>query len=595
VAIDENDAASGDSVASGGDSSSAVGNDRVVDSASVVGNDRAVDSASAVANDRIASVVDNASAVGNDRVASGVVDSVRDREVSTANGVVESARIVVETAQVIGTESVGAKVTPIGNSKSSTAIGLGGPPRPPASKNSRSSASTNSSDAPRANTSDTQRELSSSIRDVSSNSRGNVVDPSRTNASDAPVRELSSTSSSTSLRNAFSNSRGDASESRASDAPVRELSSSTSSSLRDASNSRGNVSDAPARELSSSIRDAPVRELSSSIRDASSNSRGNDSDTPSRENAAPRFTREALRSSAIARMGSSVRRAFRFAFHGPRAGLWSMLVVVCAMIVVGVSALAAKHVDAWTVRPGDGASMVVYLGESVDDVTAQKLLRELRGLPGVEHAELVAPEESAKRLQAALGSDASLMEGVDVGSLPASVEVTLAPGVREVVAMSPTVRALRGAPGVEDVVLDEPSEDRTSAALGTVRTVVWTGAALLAGLALIMAFATIRLRLDRDPEEQRVAHMLGAGPGYMIVPSILAGMLIGAIAALIAGVAIVSALHAYGDAIVGALAGPLGAIELAMPTLVELAMFVGLGAALGVIGGGLAGASRVAR
>jgi cell division transport system permease protein len=239
--------------------------------------------------------------------------------------------------------------------------------------------------------------------------------------------------------------------------------------------------------------------------------------------------------------------------------------------------------------------MVVYLGEGVDDATAGKLVSELRGLAGVQHAELVSPEESAKRLQQALGGDASLMEGVDVGSLPASVEITLAPGVRDVVAMSPTVRALKGAPGVEDVVLDEASEDRTSAALGTVRTIVWTGAALLAGLALLIALATIRLRLDRDPDEQRVAHMLGAGPSFLLAPSMIAGMLIGALATLIAGVVIVAALHAYGDSIVGALAGPLGAIDLAMPTLCQLAMFVGLGAMLGFIGGGLAGASRVAR
>jgi cell division transport system permease protein len=316
---------------------------------------------------------------------------------------------------------------------------------------------------------------------------------------------------------------------------------------------------------------------------------------PEAPRAVPRFTREALRSSAWARMSSSLRRAFRFAFREPRAGLWSMLVVVCALTVVGVSALAAKHVDAWTMRPGDGGSMVVYLGEGVDDATAQKLLGELQRLPGVERAELVGAEESAKRLQQALGGDASMMEGVDVAALPASVEVTLSPGVRDVVAMSPTVRALRAAKGVDDIVLDEANEDRASAALGTVRTIVWTGAALLAGLALIMALATIRLRLDRDPEEQRVAHLLGAGPTFLLTPSMIAGVIIGALAALVAAGAIIGALYAYRDAIVATLAGPLGAIDLAMPTFVEVAMFVGMGALLGLFGGGLAGASRVAR
>ena len=313
------------------------------------------------------------------------------------------------------------------------------------------------------------------------------------------------------------------------------------------------------------------------------------------ERPAPRFTREALRGSSIARMGSSLRRALRFAFRGPRAGAWSMLVVVCALIVTGVSALAAKHVDAWTMHPGTGGSMVVYLGEGVDDATATKLLVELQRLPGVQQAELVAPAESAQRLQQALGGDASLLEGVDLAALPASIEVTLAPGVRDVVAMSPTVRALRGTPGVDDLVLDDASEDRTSAALGTVRTIVWTGAALFAGLALLIALATIRLRLDRDPEEQRIAHLLGAGPTFLLTPSVLAGTIIGALSAVLAAGAIIAALSAYGGAIVAALAGPLGAIELATPTACELAMFVGTGALLGSLAGGLAGASRVAR
>src|SRR6185436_8763042 len=127
------------------------------------------------------------------------------------------------------------------------------------------------------------------------------------------------------------------------------------------------------------------------------------------------------------------------------------------------------------------------------------LVGELRGLRGVERAELVSPAESARRLVRALGSDPALLDGVDPASLPASVEVTLAPGVREVVAMSPTVRALRGAPGVAEVVVEPGRDDggdggdgggdRVAGALGTARGAAWTAAALLAGLALLIVLA----------------------------------------------------------------------------------------------------------
>ena len=100
--------------------------------------------------------------------------------------------------------------------------------------------------------------------------------------------------------------------------------------------------------------------------------------------------------------------------------------------------------------------MVVYLGEGVERrERAACSRRSSSHVAGVDHAELVPPAEAAKRLERALGADAALLDGVDLASLPATVEVTLAPGVRDVIAMSPTLRALRGTPGVDDVVVED--------------------------------------------------------------------------------------------------------------------------------------------
>src|SRR5262249_58300134 len=118
---------------------------------------------------------------------------------------------------------------------------------------------------------------------------------------------------------------------------------------------------------------------------------------------------------------------------------------------------------------------------------AQKLAAQLAALPGVEHAVVVPPAESARRLQQALGADAALLDGVDLASLPGSVEVTLAPGVRDVIAMSPTVRALRGAPGVDDVVVEDNGADKLAGTVSAVRTASHVGALLFAVIALLIA------------------------------------------------------------------------------------------------------------
>lgn len=297
----------------------------------------------------------------------------------------------------------------------------------------------------------------------------------------------------------------------------------------------------------------------------------------------------------IPRFLSALRRTAGIVAERPRAALWTMLALTCALFAVGVAAVAADNVDRWAQRPGDGASMVVYLGEGVADARATELVTELRALPGVEHAELVPPAESARRLQQALGADNSLLEGVELGSLPASVEVTLAPGVRDVVAISPTVRALRGAQGVDGVVVEDGGDDRMASALHTIRYVAWGGAALFAGLALIIVLAAIRVRLDRSHHDMAVARLLGAGPSFYMIPTALAGALQGAVAALLAALAVWGGAHVYGETITFALASTLGSVELIVPTGVELLLFIAAGAALGLVGGGLAGASRVAR
>ncbi len=308
----------------------------------------------------------------------------------------------------------------------------------------------------------------------------------------------------------------------------------------------------------------------------------------------------------IAHLGSLLRRTGRIAADRPRATLWTTLALTCALLAVAIAGVAATNVDRWAAeRPGSRASMVVYLGEGVAEPRARELVSELRALPGVEAAVLVPASESGRRLVKSLGSDEALLDGIDIAALPASVEVTLAPGVGDVVAMSSTVRALRGSPSVADVVVDNADDDRISGALASVRTLAWGAAALFGALALITAIAAIRVRFDsasggrgyggRGRNELAVAALLGAGPGFLVIPTALAGAAQGLAAAALAGLTLVVGLELYGESITGSLATTLGSVELATPELAMFALLLGAGALLGVVGGGLAGASRGAR
>jgi cell division protein FtsX len=305
----------------------------------------------------------------------------------------------------------------------------------------------------------------------------------------------------------------------------------------------------------------------------------------------------------LGRIAALLRRTGRVTIERPRSALWTLLALTAALFAVGVAGVAAENVDGWSRAPRGRASVVVYLAETVDATRGAGLAADLGRQSWVDRAEYVPPAESARRLQAALGpvgaeakpGEPQLMDGVDVASLPASIELTLAPGVRDVVAMSPTMRALRDTPGIDDVVVEDGNEDRVASTLAAVRVVAWSGGALFAGLALLVALAAVRVRFDRGRRELAVAQLLGAGPGYVAIPSALAGMLQGALAAGAAVALVYAAVAAYGGALTDTLASALGAIEIALPAASEVALFVACGAALGLVGGGLAGVTRAAR
>ncbi len=114
-------------------------------------------------------------------------------------------------------------------------------------------------------------------------------------------------------------------------------------------------------------------------------------------------------------------------------------------------------------------------------------------------------------------------------------------------------------------------------------------------MAWIVVIAAVRIRLARGRDERAVYDLLGAPPAFTLVPTALAGALLGAAAAVLAAFAVWLGVAHYGDAIAHSLAATLGSIDITFPALSAIALFVALGAALGLVGGGLAGVARDTR
>jgi cell division protein FtsX len=296
----------------------------------------------------------------------------------------------------------------------------------------------------------------------------------------------------------------------------------------------------------------------------------------------------------IARLAWRLRRSARIAIDEPRATAWTFAAMTTAMFALGLVALGAERLAGWTAAARGGASMVVYLG-NVDESHARTLASELSALTGVERVDYVTPAESARRLERALGGDETLLEGVDRASLPASLELALAPGVADVVAMSPTMRALRDLPGVTDVVVEDAGTSSSSGTFDVIVTGARVLAVIVAGFAALVVVAGLRVRFAGKRREHDVLALLGAGPAFTVFPTALAGGVLGVLASALAGGAVVIVAGMVGVQVVHAVGGAFGSVDVAAPTAAELTTFIALGALLGMLGGVLAGTSRATR
>ncbi len=290
-------------------------------------------------------------------------------------------------------------------------------------------------------------------------------------------------------------------------------------------------------------------------------------------------------------IASIITRGVRTLARRPAASVWAVLAVAAALVGVAAIDLTARHVDAWSRDLRAQASMVVYLDDSATPERAGEVAATLRAVDGVEAALVVSNAEAADRLRAALGAHDELLEGVDPATLPLSIEVTLAPGVADVIGQSPLLAELRAAGAVEDVEVTRDYTAPLGEALARLESLAWALFGIIGLAAALIVAAAVRLRVGEASGERAALAWLGAGTWFVRGPALVAGGVLGAVGAVVALGAAAALVHGFRIDVAPALGG---ATEVATWPLARAALLVGAGAVLGVVGGAL-GAERATR
>ncbi len=209
--------------------------------------------------------------------------------------------------------------------------------------------------------------------------------------------------------------------------------------------------------------------------------------------------------------------------------------IALSLLLVGAVELVAFNVARLSTGWGRRVQMNVYLEDGVAAPRVRQIAAVLAKLPGAERVRTVEPREAWERLRRSLGGRGDLLDGVEEGFLPASIEVELKPGVADVLRAHPAFEKLRRTAGVEEVELSNDWAARL-AAVERVLASLGLGVGLLVACAcLYIVASTIRLGVFARRDEIEILKLVGATDAFVKAPFLVEGALQGALGTALAG------------------------------------------------------------
>jgi cell division transport system permease protein len=285
---------------------------------------------------------------------------------------------------------------------------------------------------------------------------------------------------------------------------------------------------------------------------------------------------------------SALRRGVDGARRNPLIQLVAIGTIALSLLLVGTVELVAANVALLSRGWGSDVQMTVYLEDGATSDRAQKIAAALGKLPGVTGVRYVEPHEAYERMKRSLGARADLLDGVEDGFLPASIEVGLKPGVLDVIRAHPAFERLRHAPGVEDVELLGDWAQRLRGLESLLHELGLGVGLLVLAACLYIVGSTIRLGVFARRDEIEILKLVGATDGFVKAPFLVEGLLQGLCGTLLASGLLYGLFRLVRPRIEAALGGMLASEPLTFFHPAELGVAIALGALLGLMGSALA-------
>ncbi|MBC3514966.1 permease-like cell division protein FtsX [Neobittarella massiliensis] len=216
----------------------------------------------------------------------------------------------------------------------------------------------------------------------------------------------------------------------------------------------------------------------------------------------------------------------------------SVAVLSACLILVGVATLFSANIGKALDYVESQNEVVVFVYDTATDEQKAEIENKVKTHDNIASYTYISKEQALEEARAGFGEDASLLDGIEEGGsgnpLPASYRITL----KDLDKMDDTVAQFTVTEGVEKVNSPRAEAEAIVSLKNIVSVAGVTLVVVLVAVSLLIIANTIRLTVFSRRKEINIMKYVGATNGFIRMPFVIEGMLIGLISAVIAYVAI---------------------------------------------------------
>jgi cell division transport system permease protein len=225
--------------------------------------------------------------------------------------------------------------------------------------------------------------------------------------------------------------------------------------------------------------------------------------------------------------------------------LLSVMTIAAGLLIISISFFALYNIDIATKKLPEKFSLTVYLDNNLQRVELDSVIDTFRKKKAVQSVRYISKDEAMKELKSTLKNSDYILEGLEENPLPDSLEIRLKSdelGAETVQQFSREALKLKG---ITEVNYGEKFLSTLESIKKSVKAIGLFFAVILSTGIIFVCYSTVKILFYRRAEEIETFKLLGATKGFIRMPFLIEGAVIGACGGLLSLVGCFSLYYSF--------------------------------------------------